>query len=229
MLNLDFTTGGTRAGAGGFVPGTAVDLSVTATSDKAKKIPAPAILYAAIVNSAVASDPKDRLLTTHFLIAGEVNTPDALEYADFLLSDHPKAAETLDLVLGTQGWRRFAEQDPASERVLLTADKILAGGDEQLSAEEKAMRERGLHFVGPCVTVFGSARTLPDAAAYKQAILLGKTFAEKDWLVITGAASGIMEAGHVGAGRENSMGLNIMLPFEQSSNPIIAGDPNGSL
>ena len=45
MLNLDFTTGGTRAGAGGFVPGTAVDLSVTATSDKAKKIPAPAILY----------------------------------------------------------------------------------------------------------------------------------------------------------------------------------------
>ena len=34
-----------------------------------------------------------------------------------------------------------------------------------------------------------------------------------------------MEAGHVGAGRENSMGLNIMLPFEQSANPIIAGDP----
>jgi len=42
---------------------------------------------------------------------------------------------------------------------------------------------------------------------------------------VTGAASGIMEAGHVGAGRENSMGLNIMLPFEQSSNAIIAGDP----
>src|SRR5882672_12474434 len=52
------------------------------------------------------------------------------------------------------------------------------------------------------VTIFGSARTRPDAAAYKQAILLGKTFAEKDWLVITGAASGIMEAGHRGAGRE---------------------------
>ena len=49
--------------------------------------------------------------------------------------------------------------------------------------------------------------------------------AEHDWLVVTGAASGIMEAGHVGAGRENSMGLNIMLPFEQSANPIIAGDP----
>ena len=44
-------------------------------------------------------------------------------------------------------------------------------------------------------------------------------------LIITGAASGIMEAGHRGAGRESSMGLNIMLPFEQSANPVIAGDP----
>src|SRR5690606_37746763 len=52
-----------------------------------------------------------------------------------------------------------------------------------------------------------------------------REMAEKNWLVVTGAASGIMEAGHVGAGRENSMGLNIMLPFEQSANPVIAGDP----
>lgn len=42
--------------------------------------------------------------------------------------------------------------------------------------------------------------------------------------MVTGAASGIMEAGHVGAGRENSMGLNILLPFEQEANPVIAGD-----
>jgi uncharacterized protein (TIGR00730 family) len=48
--------------------------------------------------------------------------------------------------------------------------------------------------------------------------------AHHQWLVVTGAASGIMEAGHVGAGRENSMGLNIMLPFEQYANPVIAGD-----
>jgi hypothetical protein len=43
-------------------------------------------------------------------------------------------------------------------------------------------------------------------------------------MVITGAASGIMEAGHVGAGRENSIGVNILLPFEQEANAIIAGD-----
>ncbi len=74
------------------------------------------------------------------------------------------------------------------------------------------------------VTVFGSARTRPDEATYRQAVAFGKAMAEQKWLVVTGAASGIMEAGHVGAGRENSMGLNIMLPFEQYANPIIAGD-----
>jgi uncharacterized protein (TIGR00730 family) len=74
------------------------------------------------------------------------------------------------------------------------------------------------------VTVFGSARTPPDAPTYRQAVAFGRAMAGESWLVVTGAASGIMEAGHVGAGRENSMGLNIMLPFEQYANPIIAGD-----
>jgi len=74
------------------------------------------------------------------------------------------------------------------------------------------------------VTVFGSARTRPDEATYRTAVEFGKAMAEHKWLVVTGAASGIMEAGHVGAGRENSMGLNIMLPFEQYANPVIAGD-----
>ncbi|MBL9125601.1 MAG: TIGR00730 family Rossman fold protein [Planctomycetaceae bacterium] len=75
------------------------------------------------------------------------------------------------------------------------------------------------------VTVFGSARTQPDQPAYQQAEAFGRAMAERQWLVVTGAASGIMEAGHRGAGRENSMGLNIMLPFEQGANAVIAGDP----
>ena len=74
------------------------------------------------------------------------------------------------------------------------------------------------------VTVFGSARTTPEQPAYQQAVAFGRAMAEQGWFVITGAASGIMEAGHVGAGREHSMGLNILLPFEQSTNPIITGD-----
>jgi uncharacterized protein (TIGR00730 family) len=74
------------------------------------------------------------------------------------------------------------------------------------------------------VTVFGSARTRSEEPAYQQAVAFGQAMAGEQWLVVTGAASGIMEAGHVGAGRENSMGLNIMLPFEQYANPVIAGD-----
>lgn len=74
------------------------------------------------------------------------------------------------------------------------------------------------------VTVFGSARTPPDQPAYRQAMAFGRAMAAHDWFVVTGAASGIMEAGHAGAGRDHAMGLNILLPFEQSANPIIAGD-----
>jgi len=89
----------------------AVDLSIAATDEKGN--PIPAILWAAAVNSAAAPGTKDRALPTHFLLAGEVQTPDDLEHADFLLTDHAKAAEALDHVLATQGWRRFVEQKPA--------------------------------------------------------------------------------------------------------------------
>jgi uncharacterized protein (TIGR00730 family) len=75
------------------------------------------------------------------------------------------------------------------------------------------------------VTIFGSARTKPDHPTYIQAVEVSRRLAEHGWMVITGAGGGIMEAGHKGAGREMSMGLNIMLPFEQSANPFIEGDP----
>ena len=74
------------------------------------------------------------------------------------------------------------------------------------------------------VTVFGSARTPQEDPCYEHAVEFGRKMAQKGWFVVTGAASGIMEAGHVGAGRDHSMGLNILLPFEQEANPIIAGD-----
>jgi uncharacterized protein (TIGR00730 family) len=74
------------------------------------------------------------------------------------------------------------------------------------------------------VTVFGSARLPTAHPAYQQAVDFSRRIAEAGYMVITGAASGIMEAGHVGAGRENSIGVNILLPFEQSANAVIAGD-----
>jgi uncharacterized protein (TIGR00730 family) len=74
------------------------------------------------------------------------------------------------------------------------------------------------------VTVFGSARLPATDPAYAQAVLFSRRMAEANYMVITGAASGIMEAGHVGAGREKSIGVNILLPFEQEANSVIAGD-----
>lgn len=74
------------------------------------------------------------------------------------------------------------------------------------------------------VTVFGSARTSPDHPSYQQSIEFGRRMAALGWMVLTGAGGGIMEGAHVGAGRDMAMGVNIMLPFEQAANPIIAKD-----
>jgi uncharacterized protein (TIGR00730 family) len=74
------------------------------------------------------------------------------------------------------------------------------------------------------VTIFGSARTAPSKVEYQQAVGLGRKLAEAGFMVITGAGPGIMQAGHEGAGTENSFGVNIRLPWEQSANPIISDD-----
>jgi len=73
-------------------------------------------------------------------------------------------------------------------------------------------------------TVFGSARTPVNHPAYQICVEFSRKIAAENWMVITGAANGIMEAGHVGAGRDASFGLNIMLPFESSANTVILGD-----
>ncbi len=74
------------------------------------------------------------------------------------------------------------------------------------------------------VTIFGSARTSPDKQEYQQAADFGKKISAAGFMVITGAGPGIMQAGHEGAGSENSFGVNIRLPWEQSANPVIAED-----
>ncbi len=74
------------------------------------------------------------------------------------------------------------------------------------------------------VTIFGSARTQPTKVEYQQAVELGRKLTEAGFMVITGAGSGIMQAGHEGAGRENSFGANIRLPWEQGANPHIQDD-----
>ncbi|MEY2473380.1 MAG: hypothetical protein QOK28_2709 [Actinomycetota bacterium] len=75
------------------------------------------------------------------------------------------------------------------------------------------------------ITMFGSARTLPDDPLYVHAREMAAKLAEAGWMTVTGAGPGIMAAGMEGAGRANSFGVNIRLPFEQGANAFIAKDP----
>lgn len=80
--------------------------------------------------------------------------------------------------------------------------------------------------IGPCVSIFGSARTKEDDPNYKLAIEIAGKIADNGYGVITGGGPGIMEAGNRGAhlAGGTSVGLNIDLPFEQHDNPYIDSD-----
>ncbi len=83
-----------------------------------------------------------------------------------------------------------------------------------------------LNQIGPCVSVFGSARTKPDNEYYQAAVKVAERLIEEGYGVITGGGPGIMEAGNRGAHNKKgvSVGLNIDLPMEQGHNPYIDAD-----
>ncbi len=90
-------------------------------------------------------------------------------------------------------------------------------------AKDLLMGFRALHFAGPCVTIFGSARTKRGMGYYEMARKMGEACAKLGFTVITGGGPGIMQAANQGAfeagGR--SLGVNIELPFEQQLNPYV--------
>lgn len=92
----------------------------------------------------------------------------------------------------------------------------LVNGFEQLDA------------LGPCVSIFGSARTKPNTPYYDLGIEIAQAITKKGYGIITGGGPGIMEAGNKGAqiAQGVSVGLNIDLPFEQNSNPFIDKEHN---
>ncbi len=112
-----------------------LDLSATTEADK----PTPAVLLVGVVNRSVitmADNKTDRLMPTHFLLSGEVKNSAELEHADFLLTDRKNADVALDLLLGTQGWRRFAEQElpPAKEADKTDVETMLVAHGQRPSA-----------------------------------------------------------------------------------------------
>ena len=102
--------------------------------------------------------------------------------------------------------------------------------DWKILAASLADMERGLQLFHTYrhvrkVTIFGSARTPADNPEYQIAVDFARCVTSLGFMVMTGGGGGIMQAGNEGAGRENSFGLNIQLPFEQEANPFIQGDP----
>ena len=85
-----------------------------------------------------------------------------------------------------------------------------------------------MNAVGPCVSIFGSARTQPGTEYYELAVEVARLLTDEGYGVITGGGPGIMEAGNKGAKLNggSSVGLNIELPFEQNGNPFIDDDKN---
>jgi len=109
--------------------------------------------------------------------------------------------------------------------------KFLSGPQsrrEELTFTLKVFREfirgfRTLHFAGPCVTVFGSARFKEDHEYYQKTLLLSAEIAKLGFTIMTGGGPGIMEAANRGAKEAGgrSVGCNIILPFEQHPNQYL--------
>ncbi len=85
-----------------------------------------------------------------------------------------------------------------------------------------------LNQIGPCISIFGSARTKANHPEYTKAVEIARRLIQEGYGIITGGGPGIMEAGNKGATMQNgvSVGLNIDLPFEQGNNSFIDPDKN---
>jgi uncharacterized protein (TIGR00730 family) len=119
-------------------------------------------------------------------------------------------------------------------QMIQTCLKLMAEGHDiwQMKLINKALKEMrhaysifGKYTDVRCVSIFGSARTPEDHPDYRAAKTFSRSMAKEGWMCITGAAEGIMHAGMKGAQKESSIGLSIRLPFEDSSNALIKGDP----
>jgi len=145
---------------------------------------------------------------------------------DTLESLQADLAELIDR-LPTLKHRQFIQQ--ALTTIVRLADSEIERLDWKILSAALADMGRGFQLFYDYrhvrkVTIFGSARLSPESPEYHMAVEFARAISQLGFMVMTGGGGGIMQAGHEGAGRENSFGLNIQLPFEQAANPFIAGD-----
>ncbi len=146
----------------------------------------------------------------------DVKDPELAGLIDSLM-DYLQPYENLDLVREVVVTAAKLVEQNASRGDL----KILRTSIKEMRYAFKVFdRYRGI----PKVTVFGSARSRPEDPAFQAAEKFCREIARRGYMVITGAGGGIMAAGNLGAGREKSFGLNIVLPFEQAANATVRGD-----
>jgi uncharacterized protein (TIGR00730 family) len=107
------------------------------------------------------------------------------------------------------------ERDRGDLKILVRALKELSHAFE-IFAPYRSVRK---------VSMFGSTRVRKGEPYYEMAAEMARRLIQEGFMIITGAGDGIMAAGHEGAGREKSFGVNIELPFRQQANRFIAGDP----
>ncbi|HUV09504.1 MAG TPA: TIGR00730 family Rossman fold protein [Acidimicrobiia bacterium] len=136
-----------------------------------------------------------------------------------------------DLVDQTGGAEENRDQvfELVASSLRLARDHADRGDLKMANAALKEMRY-AFHVFDPYreerkVAIFGSARTEPDDPLYDLARRFAAGIAERDWMVITGAGPGIMEAGIEGAGPDRAFGVSIKLPFETVTSGFIADDP----
>jgi hypothetical protein len=131
---------------------------------------------------------------------------------------------------------RIADPDDADLIFELVVSALRLGRDRadrgDLKIANAALKEmrHSFHVFAPYrsarkVAIFGSARTRPDDPLYLHARDLAAALAAQDWMVVTGAGPGIMEAGIEGAGPEHAFGVSIRLPFESTTSQFFDGDP----
>jgi uncharacterized protein (TIGR00730 family) len=129
--------------------------------------------------------------------------------------------------LPTLKHRQFIQQSLST--ILRLADSDIERLDWKILSAALVDMERGFQLFYNYrhvrkITIFGSARLAPETPAYQMAVAFGRAASQLGFMIMTGGGGGIMQAGQEGAGRDNSFGLNIQLPFEQQANPIIHGD-----